>query len=262
MSAETTDNLRPPRPAYRQAYRQAESLKSAEERDAEITRHLGLVHSVVERLAAHLPPTVDRDDLFHAGVIGLIDAIDRFDAGRHNAFSTYAVLRIRGAIIDELRARDWVPRGARNRHREYHQTVAELFQDLGRIPEAQEIADRLAIQVDEVAGLERDAHLAAQVSLDTPIGDGGSLGHVLADRQRPSDNPARNLEREDQRRILIEVLSSLKEQERIILKLYYFEGLLMKDVAEIMGVTESRICQIHRRLMTVLRCRLQQAGFA
>ena len=242
------------------AYQQAGSTRSAPEREAEINRHLGLVYTVVERLAAHLPPTVDKDDLFHAGVVGLIDAVDRYDAGRETAFSTYAVLRIRGAIIDELRARDWVPRGARTRSRDYHDAVHDLFHDLGRLPTDEELAQRLGVDAVELAAIERDSHLAAQVSLDAPVGETGSLAGLLPARERATDNPARRLEREDQRRVLVQVMDSLDERERLILKLYYFENLLMKEVADLMGVTESRICQIHRRLMAVLRTRLGAAG--
>lgn len=244
------------------AYREAAAARPEAEREAEITRHLPLVHSVVERLLATLPPHVDRDDLFHAGVLGLIDAVDRFDASRDNAFSTYAVLRIRGAIIDELRARDWIPRGTRSRARDYQQAVAKLSQALGRAPTDDELADELGIDEADLAQVERDAHLAVQVSLETPVGDDGQLGNLIADRNADTTDPMRNLDRDDRRRVLLGALEGLKEQERILLKLYYFEGLLMKEIASIMGVTESRVCQIHGRLMTLLRGRLAQAGLS
>jgi len=242
------------------AYKAAEATRNAIEREQEITRHLPLVQSVVERVAANLPPTVDREDLFHAGVIGLIDAIDRFDASRDNAFSTYAVLRIRGAIIDELRARDWIPRGTRTRAREYQQAVQDLAVELGRTPEDHELAERLGIAVDQLLDLERAAQLAVQVSLETPVGEDGRLGSVLAHNDGRQADPAAGIDHEDQRRVLLEALEQLKEQDRIILKLYYFEGLYMKEIAAILGRTESRVCQIHSRLMALLRGRLQHAG--
>lgn len=248
------------RPRPLRAYKQAEATRSGNERDQEIVRHLPLVHSVVERLAAHLPEHVDRDDLFHAGVIGLIDAIDRFDPGRDNAFSTYAVLRIRGAIIDELRARDWVPRSARARAREYQQVLYDLSCELDRVPEDQEVADRLGVPIEDLPDLEKGASLASQISLDAPVGEDGSLAAVLTQSEPEADDPTRNLEHEDRRRLLLRILAGLKEQERRILKMYYFEGMLMKEIAEVLGVTESRICQIHGRLLTVLRGRLALAG--
>jgi len=244
-----------------QAYRQAEHTRSQAERDDDVLRHLPLVHSVVERVAANLPSSVEREDLFHAGVIGLIDALDRFDPGRDNAFSTYAVLRIRGAIIDELRARDWVPRGARSRAKEYHQAVHELHHQLDRMPDDHELAAHLGVGVDDLPEIERGAQLNAQVSLEEPVGEDARLGNLLS-HGGAEDNPARHMEDEDQRRVLLEILQTLKEQERRLLKLYYFEGLYMKDIASLLGVTESRVCQIHARLMTLLRTRLRSAGLS
>lgn len=240
------------------AYREAERTHGAEERDAHIMSHLPLVHSVAEKIAAYLPPSVDRDDLFHAGVIGLMDAIDRFDHSRETAFSTYAVLRIRGAIIDELRARDWVPRSTRTRARDYQSAVNELHQKLGRLPNDDELATQLGVSIGELPDIERSAHLSSQVSIDSPVGDGATLGDFLDGGH--SERPTLRMELADQRKVLLEILESLKEQERLIIKLYYFENMLMKDIAQIIGVTESRVCQIHSRLMSLLRVRCAQAG--
>jgi RNA polymerase sigma factor for flagellar operon FliA len=239
-----------------QAYQQGAKIRSPQEREAEIVRHLPLVQTIVDRIAATLPPSVDRDDLVSAGVIGLMDAIERFDASRDNAFSTYAVMRIRGAVIDELRERDWVPRSARERARDYQRTVNELAGQLGRSPSDGELAKALGVSEDALPELERSAHLSTQVSLDEPIGDDASLGSVLASHDGDTDNPARYLEREDLRRVLVKALGTLTEQERIVIKLYYFEELLLREIAEILGVTESRVCQIHGRLMQVLRSRV------
>lgn len=224
-----------------------------------VLRHLPLVQTVVDRVAAHLPPHVDRDDLFHAGVIGLIDALTKFDPTRDNAFSTYAVLRIRGAVIDELRARDWVPRGARERARAYQQAVAELSQRLGRLPRDEELAERLGVAVGMLAEIEAQSTLAAQVSFDAPVGEDGALGDSLARQDDELADPGRHLEADDRRRLLVKMLATLSEQERLVVKLYYFENLMMKEIAAILGVTESRICQIHARVMGVLRARFGNA---
>jgi RNA polymerase sigma factor for flagellar operon FliA len=238
------------------AYRQAEHTKTGNEREQEVLRHLPLVHTVVDRVAAHLPSTVDRDDLFHAGVIGLIDALGRFDPSRDNAFSTYAVMRIRGQIIDELRARDWVSRGARERSREYHQAVSELMSLHGRMPSDAELAARLGVVEDELPAIEREAQLASQVSLDAPLGDEQPVGATIARPDDEAANPARHLERADRQRLVLEVLKTLAEQDRLVIKLYYFENLLMKEIAAVIGVTESRVCQIHSRVIAMLRTRL------
>ncbi len=243
------------------AYKQATTGTRPEaEREAEILRHLPLVHTVVDRVCAHLPPNVDRDDLFHAGVIGLMDALNRFDATRDNTFSTYAVMRIRGAVIDELRARDWVPRSARERARDYQRTVSDLARTLGRTPTDHELAKALGVPPEELTEIERSAHLATQVSIDQPVGgeDGTVMGSLLAARDGDEANPARFLERDDLRRVLAKVLGTLTEQERLVIKMYYFEELLLKEIAAVLGVTESRVCQIHGRIMGVLRARVAQ----
>ena len=147
--------------------------------------------------------------------------------------------------------------GARPRARTYQQTIEELHHKLGRLPHDEEIADALDLDVDDLSNLERDAHLASQISLETPIGEEGTLGNTLG---QDLPGPEHLIEKADQRQVLLEALGDLKEQERIILKLYYFEGMLMKEIAATLGVTESHICQIHRRLMGVLRGRLLRAG--
>jgi RNA polymerase sigma factor FliA len=238
------------------AYRQAESMRGSDEREQEILRHLPLVRTVVDRITAHLPPNVDRDDLFHAGVIGLIDALNRFDASRDNAFSTYAVMRIRGQVIDELRARDWVSRGARERAKAYHQVVRDLSSALQRMPTDSELAEELECDESELAEIEREAQLAVQVSLDTPVGDDTRLGATLARRDDDSANPHRHLDAADRRKVVAGILATLSEQERLVVKLYYFENLLMKEIAAVLGVTESRVCQIHTRVLAVLRTRI------
>jgi len=251
--AASSSQRRSPAMAYRQA---ATGPGGAREQD--VLRHLPLVQTVVDRVAAHLPPHVDRDDLFHAGVIGLIDALVKFDPSRDNAFSTYAVLRIRGAVIDELRARDWVPRGARERAKAYQLAVSELSQQLGRLPRDDELANRLGIDLALLPELESQSTLASQVSIDTPIGD-GAIGDGLSRRDDETSDPGRHMEADDRRRMLTKMLATLTEQERLVVKLYYFENLMMKEIAAILGVTESRICQIHSRVMGVLKARFGSA---
>jgi len=239
------------------AYRQAAGLGGSGPVDDQVMRHLPLVRSVVDRIAANLPASVDREDLLHAGVIGLIDALKRFDSSRDHAFSTYAVLRIRGQVIDELRARDWVPRGARSRARDYQQAVKDLSSRLGRLPDDGELAERLGVTTDELPGIEHAARLAVQVSIDGHGDSDGGGGPGLAGLAASGgEDPSDRLDQDDRRRVLTQALGRLSEQERLVIKLYYFENLLMKEIAEILDLTESRICQIHARVLTLLRTRL------
>ena len=253
-----TSSQAPQRRSPTSAYRQAAAGPGGPH-EADILRHLPLVQTVVDRITAHLPPHVDRDDLFHAGVIGLIDALNRFDPGRDNTFSTYAVLRIRGSVIDELRARDWVPRGARERARSWQTALTELTGELGRMPSDDELARRLGIDVALLPDYEAQSTLAAQISLDQPVGEDAALGDNLTRRDDDSADPSRFMEADDRRRLLTRMLASLSEQERLVIKLYYFENLLMKEIAAILGVTESRVCQIHGRVMAVLKGRFGSA---
>jgi RNA polymerase sigma factor FliA len=238
------------------AYQYAMETRTTGEREQEILRHLPLVHTVVERIAAHLPSSVDRDDLFHAGVIGLIDAINRFDPSRQTAFSTYAVLRIRGQVIDELRDRDWVPRTARDRAKDYQQAVAELTTKHGATPTDALLAQRLGVTEADLPALEAQSHIAAQVSLDAPLVEETPLGATLAKQDDEHADPARHIDADDRKRVLARVLGSLTSQERMVIKLYYFEQLLMKEIAAVLGVTESRVCQIHARVITSLRAKV------
>ncbi len=240
------------------AYQAAHNTRSDAERDAEICKHLPLVHSVVERILPTLPNSVDRDDLFHVGVLGLIDAVDRYDPSRQTAFSTYAVLRIRGAIIDDLRSRDTISRGMRSRTKEYHQAIHDLTNELGRLPEDAELSAHLGVGEQDLLEIERHAQLSIQVSLDAPIGDRSTLADLLGcHRMNDVDD---NMQKEDQHRVLLDAIDKLKEHERLVIKLYYFEQLLMKEIALILDITESRVCQIHSRVVAMLRKRLLGTG--
>jgi RNA polymerase sigma factor for flagellar operon FliA len=248
----------PPRPTGRQLKAYQNTQKQVDE-EQQIEANLPLVRSLVERIAFNLPSHVDRDDLFHAGVIGLMEAVRRYDASRHNAFSTYAVLRIRGAIIDELRARDWIPRASREKTKRHQEAIRELTINHGRLPSDDELADALGIQIAELPAFERQASLHNVLSLDK--GSEDDDGNMTTQHLEPADpnaanDPTQALGEQEQRELLVAALGNLKEQERLVLKLYYFEGLLMREIAEVLNVTESRVCQIHRRAMPMLRGKL------
>ena len=250
--ASPESSTRWPSGKHLQAYKETQQALSEEQ---QIEKNLPLVRSLVERIAFNLPSHVDRDDLFHAGVIGLMEAVRRFEPGRHNTFSTYAVLRIRGAIIDELRARDWVPRSNREKTKRHQETTRVLTLSLGRLPNDDELAEALEIPVKELPNFERQASLQAVLSLDQPSesDDGTTYSGLEPMDANKSTDPTFLLNETEQKEQLAEALSCLKKQERLVLKLYYFEGLLMREIAQVLEVTESRVCQIHRRAMPALR---------
>jgi RNA polymerase sigma factor for flagellar operon FliA len=218
---------------------------TAEQRDELILDHLPLLHHIVGRMAVELPARLEREDLLGYGMLGLVGAADSWDPDRGLKFSTFAYPRIRGAILDELRRMDFLPRGRRERVRELEKTARELEQQGGEPAAPEELAVAMGITLDEVDDILAQARSAAEASLDE--GDEGSLAGMLSDPT--CDDPVGSAEREEMRELLAEVITSLPEQEQSVINLYYGEELLLKEIGEILGVTESRVSQIHSRAL-------------
>jgi RNA polymerase sigma factor for flagellar operon FliA len=221
-----------------------------------VVHYASLVKFVAGRLGAGLPRSVDIGDLVSAGVFGLMNAIDRFDPEQGAKFETYAIPRIRGAILDGLRSLDWVPRSVRSRSRQIQDAIAELEHQLGRTPTDEEIAAELQI---EVAELEK--WLA-----DVAAGSVGPLDHVAMD-STPSHSDAQTqpgsaLEEGELREAMRAEISKLPEREQAVLVLYYDDGLTLAEIGDALGVTESRISQIHAKAVLQLRSRLAASGVA
>jgi len=225
-----------------------------------VLQHVGLVRHVLGRIAICLPPYVDRDDLMEAGVVGLIDAANKFDTGRHVQFQTYATTRIRGAILDELRARDLVTRSAREDISRLQDAQEAFRQKWERPASPEELADALGMSADQVDRVRAMADATCTVSLEEV-----PLTETAADSDRgfgPSDPGARppdNLEFKEQCSQLADGLSELPPQERRVIVLYYYEGLLLREISEIMHLSDSRICQIHREALRRLRRGIRRA---
>ncbi|MGD9497266.1 MAG: FliA/WhiG family RNA polymerase sigma factor [Armatimonadota bacterium] len=233
---------------------------SVSERDRLIREHAGLVRYEVDRLAAGLPDQVDREDLISAGMIGLIKAVDRYDPERGASFATYATSLLRGAILDELRRMDWAPRGLRGRYRRLEEAVAELRQRLGRQPTEEQIIQELGLTPEEYARLLRDSSTVALVSLESlaeAAGDAYMPTTDALEQQRTEWIPADVVDRAELRRLLAEAVGELSERERLVLSLYYKEELTMQEIGLVLGVTESRVCQIHTQMIARLRAGLQ-----
>jgi len=228
-------------------------------RDQLIVLYSPLVKYVAARVAVGLPQHVDGADLVSYGIIGLIDAIDRFNPVRQVKFETYAIPRIRGAIIDELRAIDWVPRSVRAKARAVEQAYASLEGTLLRTPSDAEVAAELDMSEKELQDILRQISFVGVAALDEVFMVGGdrtdrtTLGDTIPDA---TAGPMAMFEDKESKEILAQAIMQLGERERTVLSLYYYEGLTLAEIGEILGVTESRVCQIHTKAVLQLRARL------
>lgn len=224
-----------------------------EHRNRLVVQHSPLVKYVVGRIRSGMPQNVDWNDLVSEGVVGLIDAIEKFDPDRGLQFQTYAVPRIRGAIIDSLRASDWVPRSVRSKLREIEKAQATLEHSLGRSPEDEEIAAELGISLAELQDTYSKAAYTSVASLDE-IG----MGAEDAGPATPSFEDADD----DMKQVLVQVVRQLPERDQVIISLYYYEGLTLSEIGQVLGVSESRVSQLHTRAALALRSKLQSATAA
>jgi RNA polymerase sigma factor FliA len=226
-----------------------------------LSRFAPLVRHVVERVAATLPRNVDHEDLYSAGVLGLLDAHAKFDRRKGVKFETYAVWRIKGAVLDQLRALDWVSRSMRRKARALDGVTRALDQKLGRAASEDELARELKMTRGDFYRLLDHVRGAVLVSLDEARSsddqESATLGDHLADPQAV-DVDAR-LEEEQTRLVLLRTLDLLPEQERLVVALYYYEHLTLKEIGRTLGVSESRVSQVHTRAMSRLRLRLGKA---
>ena len=229
-------------------------------RDALLRANLSLVHHVAHKLARHLADEADLDELVSAGTLGLMSAAESFDPGRGLAFSTFAVPRIRGAMLDELRRQDHVPRSVRRKSRSLAQARESLMRALGREPSSHEMADALGVDRNTIFRWTAEVATAVQLPLD---------GHSRATHdERPTradllgseiELPDERLAREEQVALLREAMLALDDQERTVLALYYFEDLTSREIGELLGVSESRISQVRGRALGRLRVALRPA---
>jgi RNA polymerase sigma factor for flagellar operon FliA len=215
------------------------------DRDELILDHLPLLHHIVGRMCWDVPGRVDRDDLLGWGMLGLIGAADTWDPARGHKFSTFAFPRIRGAILDELRRLDFLPRGRREKLRDLERTVSELEQENGLPPTPEEIARRLGLEQDEVDEIMHSARVAGCVSLED--GPSETLVSMLTDPA--SADPVGSAEWNEMKSLLVRAIGNLPETEQTVVTLYYGEELLLKEIGEVLGVTESRVSQIHSRAL-------------
>jgi len=234
-------------------------------RERLILHYSPLVKYVAGRVGVGLPPNVEQGDLVSYGIFGLIDAIEKFDLDRAIKFETYAINRIRGAIIDELRSIDWIPRSVRSKARNVERAYQALEAKLQRTPTEPEVAEEKGVTLDELHAIFNQVSFVNVVALDELMnssadrGDKGTLGDTLEDKNAP--DPMGAFESEETKVILAQAIQGLPEREKIVVTLYYYEGLTLAEIGQVLGVTESRICQMHTKAVLQLRARLAAADY-
>lgn len=227
-------------------------------REQLITEYLPYVKRIVHRLAMHLPSTIDIDDLMNVGVIGLIQAVDRYDPRRDNKFMTYAVFRIKGAVLSELRSRDFLSRSNRRKIRELENAFLKLEQKLGREVEDSEVAEELGVDLEQIYRTKQLSNISF-ISFE-------ELGYSSKDEKEKlinflvnNDDDALTLTRlKELKNALARAIETLPEKEKLVISLYYLDELTMKETGEVLGITESRVSQIHSQAIIHLRAKLRK----
>ena len=225
-----------------------------------LIKYLPLVKYVVGRMILTLPNSVNYDDLISAGTMGLLAAIDRFDIKMGVKFETYVVPRIRGSILDELRALDWVPRSVRSKAKRLEKAIVNIESQLGRMATADEIAKELEMDMEEYEIMLSKVSDHAMMSLDREFYESNDANGTLYDlvQNVKSEDPIKQMEEDELQQILVDYLNDLPENEKLVLALYYYEDLTLKEIGTVMQVSESRVSQIHTKAVKRLRQKLKE----
>ena len=226
--------------------------KSPEIREKLIIEYANLVNLVAGRMGMYLGYTVEYDDLVGYGIFGLIDAIDKFDLTKNVKFETYASLRIRGSILDQIRKMDWVPRTLRQRQKQIDSMAAKIEEKEGRPATDAEIAKQLNVSEEEYNGWKSEIQLSNLISLDDYLEQGGDSQVELGGAHR-FEQPEKAVEKEELKKILVKALETLTEKETSVITLYYYEDLTLKEISQILSVSESRVSQLHSRALQKMK---------
>jgi RNA polymerase sigma factor for flagellar operon FliA len=233
-------------------YKRSKNIKVREEL---ILKYASVVKYIAGRIAINTPPQVEFDDLVSYGILGLIDAIEKYDPNQQVSFKTYAASRIKGAIIDELRILDWIPRSLRQKAKQLEKIYAELEYKYGRSATDKEIAEALKITEEELAKLIIDISGASLISLDDVwcLDNDEKIGIIDTIEIPAEEGPEAKLEKKEMKQFLIEAINRLPEREKEVIILYYYDGLTLKEIGKVIGVTESRISQLHTKAIFRLK---------
>ncbi|MBW1992646.1 MAG: FliA/WhiG family RNA polymerase sigma factor [Deltaproteobacteria bacterium] len=229
-----------------------------------VLQYAPLIKYIASRLALRLPPHISLDDLISSGIIGLIDAIHKFDPSKNISFKTYAEFRIKGAILDELRSLDWIPRSVRKKSHLLEKAYAELERNLGRPAEPEEVCQALGLELEEFYQLLDETKSVSLVELESvwkpvrnnPDFNETEISEILLDES--SRDPFLALHFSELQEVMVKAIDALPDKEKLLVSLYYYEELTMKEIGEIMGYTESRISQLHTQAMLRLRAKLRE----
>ena len=250
-----------PQIAHEELWQNYQQQDCQDARQQLVEKYARIVKYVAGRMAIGLPHYVEFNDLTSAGLLGLIQAIDNFDYKRGIKFETYAIPRIRGAILDELRSQDWFPRSLRRKAKQLEETYSSLEARLGRPANDQEVADALSIDVRDLDGILGEVAVASIMSLDADASSDDSeqstnLGEYLADPK--AEDMEQTIAAQEMRDLIAQRMAELPEKEQLVLVLYYYEELTLKEIGEILDVTESRVCQIHTKAIMRLKGKINR----
>jgi RNA polymerase sigma factor for flagellar operon FliA len=220
-----------------------------------ILKYAPLVKYIVDRMAIRFPPHISKEELISSGIIGLVDALDKFDSEMGIKFQTYAEHRIKGAILDELRKMDWIPRSIRKDIHRLENAITAVSMRVGRNPEDSEIAQEMGIPIDSYHRMNNRARGIGLLSLDETLPDGSTPKFAVQVSDLPS--PFDELKIKELKKIVSQALSDLSEREQLVISLYYYDELTLKEIAKVLGLTESRISQIHSETIIKLRAKLR-----
>jgi len=225
--------------------------------DELVRENIALVKRIAYHLAARLPSTFEIEDLMQAGMIGLLEAARKFDSSRGASFSTYAGIRIRGAMLDDIRKRDWTPRSVYQKHRLVLDAVREIETEKGRPAEAQEVAARIGLSIDDYHEILRDASACQLFSLDETLDESAQFSRDVPVSH--ADTPEQDLDSSQRRKSVSDAVGRLPEREQLVLSLYYEQEMNLKEIGDVLGVSESRVCQIHGQALIRIRAVVEES---
>jgi RNA polymerase sigma factor FliA len=241
-------------------YKEEPSKMTAHQKDKLILEYSPLIKFIAQKIAIRLPSNIELDDLISAGVIGLMDAIEKYDPSRDNKFKTYAEFRVRGAILDELRSQDWVPRSVRDKAKMLDRATLELEASLGRVASEEEVAEKLGMSKDEYFDLINQVRPVSVLSIDDANTfssvDKKSILNLLEGCKL--NNPLTQLNIKAVKDVVAKSIEELPERQRLVLSLYYYEDMNLKEIGRILRVTESRVSQLHAQAISRMRAKLNQ----